>query len=174
MNLKIAIAVAMACASFQASAVDGYKDLQFGMSVEDVLKHQPCSLTEVVSPIPQATAYGCDDLQFGGNATEGVAFFVKGKFLRFAIEVPNEAALSTLDALKKKYGKASRVSSQQEFQRVGTAPGARAFFAFDKNTVVLQFDTLPTLEEAAYLIYTDLSYEQLLGMAQKNAIADDL
>lgn len=171
---KLALAFALIAASAPVMAVDGYKDLKFGMSVDDVLQNQPCTLSEAVSPISTVTYYYCEDLPFGGDLVPGNAFFIDGKLLRFSIDLSTDAGLGALKGLLDKYGRPSQTSTQDDFNRVGTAPGAKAVTGFDSNTVLIVFDTLPTLETGAYVVYTDPRYDQILTDAQAKGMASDL
>jgi len=174
MKARIAIAGAIISVSFQVAAVDGYKELKFGMSLPEVLSHQPCTLEKRISPFPQVDMYVCEDLPFGGSAVNGFAFFLKGKFLRFAIEIPDAAAKSTVDALARRYGKPSKIPSQAELKRSGTVPGARVVIGFDSNTVLMFIDTQPTLKEMSILVYTAPNYNALLAASQAKDIDSDL
>ncbi len=171
---SIAAAIVIFFVSLPSYAVDGYKDLKFGMGASDVLANQPCTLLPATSQYSRITIYGCDDLQFGNALTTAGAFLIDGKLLRVGIQVPSNSALNTLDALIDKYGAPSTTYSSEELQRIGKTPNAEVIVNFDMGTILLHLRTQPNLSTTAFLIYQDTSYEALFEAIQKEAIASAL
>ncbi|SHN92767.1 hypothetical protein BHECKSOX_1369 [Bathymodiolus heckerae thiotrophic gill symbiont] len=118
--------------------------------------------------------YGCDDFMFGGKAVEAGAFFIDGKFLRFAIVPSVDVAISLMEGLSKKYGSPSSSSTQKEFQSVDALPNREAFLAFDKNTVYLKLMSDENYVQSTILLYTSPSYDVLLLKNQQKSISSDL
>jgi len=155
-------------------AVDGYKQLKFGMSAQKILDSGICSLEEYGSGQPGVDYYGCDDFKFGGQEVEAGAFFIDGEFLRFGIMPSVEVALSMADGLINKYGNPSSSSSVAEFEAVDHYPNREAFLAFDNNTVYLKVMSGEDYSQSAILLYTSPLYDSKLMTLQKSLMSDDL
>ncbi|MBD5771003.1 hypothetical protein [Marinomonas colpomeniae] len=157
-----------------ATAVDGYKDLKFGMSAKQIVASNVCTLQKYESGQIGVEYYGCDDFMFGGEAVEAGAFFIDDKFLRFAIAPSVDVALSLANGLSEKYGSPSSSSTQKEFQAVDALPNREAFLAYDKNTVYLKLMSDENYTQSAILLYTSPSYDILLLKKQDKSISNDL
>lgn len=157
-----------------AMAATGYKEMKFGMSVEETLKHRPCTLTIAPADLPNVERYYCDDLVYAGERTQGNAFFIGGKFLRFAIGVSEGRAVGALQTLYRKYGKASRAPTQSETSMVGKVPGSQWITAFDSNSILVLFYTTPTLNVEPYVVYTSPNYEVRLVEAESKGLESEL
>jgi len=157
-----------------AAAVDGYKNLTFGMSKKQIITSNVCTLQKSESGLAGVEYYGCDDFMFGGEAVEAGALFIDGKFLRFVIVPSVDVALSLIKALSNKYGIPSSSSSQTEFQAIDTLPNREAFLAFDEDTVYLKLMSDENYSQSAILLYTSPSYDILLLENQQKSISNDL
>ena len=157
-----------------AIAVEGYKNLKFGISKGEVLGDGICTLQEYESDQPGVESYFCDDFSFGGKIVQAGAFFINDEFLRFVIVPPVDVAIGLAKGLSEKYGSPSSSSSQKEFQAIDTLPNREAFIAFDENTIFLKLMSNENYEQSALLIYTSKKYEILLLENQKQSINDDL
>ncbi len=156
-----------------AYAVDGYKDFKFGMSVPDVKKAAKISLTRVEQGDGVTLLQG-RNFPFGGQNVEIGFFFIGSKLLRVAFEIPHDAGIVILDALKEKYGEPSSLSDEKTFKAVDTTPNTQAFIAFDDDTVVWKVVSDESSKQTALVIYTSPDYDKLLGQAQKKGVKDDL
>ncbi|MEJ1366293.1 MAG: hypothetical protein RPU42_14555 [Candidatus Sedimenticola sp. (ex Thyasira tokunagai)] len=155
-------------------AVDGYKGLKFGMTKEQVLESKLCTFEEQSTGQDGVVFYGCSDFIFGGEAVEAGAFFIGGKFLRFAIIPSLDVAVGLTQGLTDKYGPVSSASTKQEFNAVDTLPNRSAFLAFDKDTVYLKLSSDENYVQSALLLYTSPRFDALLFKGQKKAVSDDL
>jgi hypothetical protein len=166
--------LSLVIATSSAHAVEGYKELKFGISLNDVLESNICTLEENFSGQVGVQYYGCYDFPFSGTHVEAAAFFIDGKFLRFAI-VPSIDIIQSLSAgLAKKYGPPSSMSTQAELQAVDKLPNRAAFIAFDSNTVYLRLMSDAYYSQTALLIYTDSRYDGSLMKKQKESMSSDL
>ena len=155
-------------------AVDGYKNLKFGMTNQQILESNICTLQKYDSGQVGVEYYGCEDFRFGGKSIEAGAFFIEGKFLRFAVVPSTDVAVGLVKGLIDKYGQASSSSTPQEFQAIDTQPNREAFMAFDNNTVYLKLMSDENYIQSAILLYTSPSYDSLLLKNQKESVSNDL
>lgn len=165
----IAIAISL---SMSAYAVDGYKNLKFGMSKDEVKKANLCSFKE--SPTDSSDAWGCTDFKFANKKTMAFAYFIDNKFKRFGIVTDMDSAVGIAKGLQEKYGEASSSSTQEEFAAVDTTKGASAYLRFDNDTVYIQMVNSETTGIGVYLIYSSPDYDSLRQRKQAKMINDDL
>jgi hypothetical protein len=155
-------------------AVDGYKNLKFGMTIQQILGSNICTLQENDSGQVGVEYYWCGDFRFGGESIEAGAFFIEGKFLRFVVVLSTNVVVGLSKGLADKYGQPSSSSTPQEFQAIDTQPNREAFMAFDNNTVYLKLMSDENYIQSAILLYTSPSYERLLLKNQKESVSNDL
>lgn len=157
-----------------ALAVDGYKNLKFGMSKQEVLNQNLCTMLEDGIDEQGVETLYCEDLKFGPDITEAAAFFIDGKFLRIAISASLDRAEGLMNGLTQKYGRPSSMSTPAEFDAVDNFPDRAAFVAFDQDTVTIRIDSDADYNQTMFLIYTDRLYEKLLLENQTSAMSSDL
>ncbi len=158
----------------QSYAVDGYKDLKFGITKKQVSDSNICSFAEVNSDQVGVEFLSCDDFKFGNRVVEAGAFFINNQFLRFVI-VPNvDDAMGIMQGLMKKYGNPSSSSTPKELQAVDSLPNQSAFIAFDSNTVIVRLMSDENHNQSMLLIYTSPQYDILLQNKQQQSVSDDL
>ncbi|EPO2452360.1 MULTISPECIES: hypothetical protein [Providencia] len=172
---KILLGALLSIFVANANAVDGYKNIKFGSSIKDVVNANVCSLKEFpdTNKVAGLTNYGCFDFQFGGKNTIAMAFFINGKFQRFAINI-DDNYVSVLNGLIEKYGKPSSSDTPEKIKRADST-GEPVFVKFDNDTVVLRVQkNMSTGKESALLIYTSPKYDELLSKITKDSIIDDI
>ncbi|WP_444998436.1 hypothetical protein [Aliikangiella sp. IMCC44359] len=157
-----------------AEAVEGYKNLKFGMSKEQVKNSNLCSFRSEDSGQVGVEFMGCEDLKFSNEVTMGAAFFINNKLLRFVILTSTDTALGLINALSNKYGNTSSQSSDEEFNAIDKFPNREAFMAFDNDTVYLKFVSNAVGDQSAMLIYTSPEYDKKLLQNQEESISHDL
>lgn len=157
-----------------ASAVDGYKNLKFGMSKQRVADAKVCSLYESDSGQVGVDSLECSDFEFGGSVVQAGLYFIEGELLRLAILVPADIAPGLIKGLTKKYGAPMTSSSQKEFEAIDVLPNRSAFIAFDKGTVVLKLMSHEDYSQSALLFYSSPRYDVLLVKKQQESIGADL
>lgn len=165
------LAVMILLSAGHAMAVDGYKNMKFGMSKQEIINLKPCALYKGDSAPKGAENLECDDFPFGGDDTSAGFFFIDGKLERVALVLGIDEALGLATSLKNKYGLPSSSSTKQQLAATDTTPGASAFIAFDSNTVILNLISDDQMNRAAILIYTSNNYEKKI--AKKQAIDVD-
>ncbi|MDG1732821.1 MAG: hypothetical protein P8H39_07560 [Thalassotalea sp.] len=158
----------------KATAVDGYKDLKFGMSKAQIIAKNICTLEDMGTVQDGIEFYGCEDFIFGGELVELGIFFIDDKFLRVAIMPSIDLVAGLSKGLVKKYGSPSSSSTQKQFQAVDAEPNREAFLAFDKDTVFLNITSDEYNMQMALLIYTSPEYEKLMYKMQQESIDGDL
>ena len=176
--LAIFIGLISSVFSMSSIAVDGYKELKFGMTTEQVLNSGICtfdSLTKFVEPDFVEIA-PCTDFQFGGESVLAEAYFINGEFLRFGIYVRAAADMvqSLMKSLTNKYGAPSTMPSKDEILAVDTLPNRNAYIGFDKDTVFLGFQSDENYSQIVILIYTSPKYEILLISNQEKLLDSDI
>jgi hypothetical protein len=154
-------------------AVDGYKDFKFGMAAPDVEKAAKIPLTRVEQG-NGVTMYQGKNFPFGGHNVDIAFFFIDGKLLRVAFELPKDVAITILGSLKEKYGQPSSTSEQKTFDDVDNKPNTQAFIAFDHDTVVWRVVSDGSSQQTAMVIYTSLDYDKSLSQSQKKSMKEDL
>ena len=168
------LAVIAMLATSQALAVDGYKDMKFGMSKAEIVKMKPCAMYKGSGAPKGAESLECNDLKFGGNDVGAGFFFIDGKFERIGIMLDFDKALGVATSLRDKYGDPSSASTKKQISAIDTQPGATAFIAFDDDTIYLRMMTDESLNKAAILIYTSKDYDKKLVAKQASAIDSDI
>lgn len=155
--------------------VEGYKNLKFGMSLEEVKKSKLCGWVDDGTVKVQHTHFiYCTDFKFNGESIIAMAYFIDDKFLRLAIMISYNDLDNTLAGLKKKYGSLSYIPSQQSIDNFDNSPNQEIWYGFDGNTVYLKLTSDKFYTKTAYLIYTSLLFDKLRKEKQMNSIKDDL
>jgi hypothetical protein len=142
-------------------AVDGYQNITFGMTAEEVLSSDICSFEKQPQPVDGADFYACFDFDFNGQQVEAGFFTVNEEFQRFYFEVPIDSAVAVLNSLTSRFGQYSSNSTREEFEAVDRIPNRQAFYGFDNDTVFLQISSLEDLNQLVVVIYTSTNYEEL-------------
>ncbi len=155
--------------SMSAHAIDGYKDLKFGMSKNDIKKTNICSFKNT-----NEDSWQCQNFKFGQKNTVAIAYFVGDEFKRLAIMIEMDKMVGIASGLKDKYGQVSSMSEQAEWSAVDTTPGASAYMRFDDDSVILKVTRHESYGPIAMLIYTSPDYEDLVREKQSAAVSDDL
>lgn len=160
--------------SITAHAVDGYKNLKFGSSVEEVQTSKICSFGPLTDYGTGIKALECTDFKFGNNNVEAGALFINNKFQRFVIDSDIDYTEAVANQLKSKYGSPSSMSPQSDLDGVDRHPNRTAFIAFDNNTIYMKFDSDENNKESLLIIYTSPEYDNLLLKNQHQSISNDL
>ena len=153
-------------------AVDGYKSLKFGMSLEEVKKSKFCSFIDDKS-ISHIRIIYCFDFRFNGNPIMAAAYFIDNKFLRLALDIPYLYKKDVLAALIKKY-KYSLDPGAEAVSNFNSSPNQEIWYGFDNNTVYLLCKSDKFYKKSMLMIYTSLLYEKLRSKKQANSLKDDL
>ncbi|WP_437889710.1 hypothetical protein [Phytobacter sp. V91] len=173
MPFKYRYALLGLLAAFTTSvmAAEGYRDMKFGAPQAKVLAQANCTIGEP-EEAPVGTMYACEDFNFAGKQTEAVFFFVKEKFIRIAIALPDEDVVKTIATLKTKYGLAAH-STQKEMESVDLSPNKTAYINFDNNHISLVLTSDEEGDTSATLIYNS---EDMLAMqkSRSSVSGDDL
>lgn len=179
-NFYLAIFIGLISSVFSMSsfAVDGYKELKFGMTTEEVLNTEICTFQSLINTkeFESVKFAACTDFQFGGESVPAVAYFINGEFLRFGIEVGAtvDRMLSLMLSLMNKYGLPSTMPSEDELSAVETLPNRKAYIGFDKDTVFLGYQSDENYSQTVFLIYTSPKYETLLISNQGKILESDI
>ncbi len=160
--------------SLSANAVDGYKDLKFGLTIDEIQTSKICNFEPLADYGTGVKALECSDFKFGEQSVDAAALFINNKFLRFVIEADVEYSEAIARQLKDKYGSPSSQSPQSDFDSVDRHPNRSAFIAFDNNTVYLEIESDDNNTQSLMLIYTSPVYDRLLLKNQHQSISNDL
>lgn len=157
-----------------AHSVDGYKNMKFGMSKQDIIRMKPCALFPGAGAPLGVENQQCIDFVFAGSRVTAAFFFVEEKLERVGFMLEKNQMMGLFESLTKKYGPPSSSSTQAQLNAVDTTPNSSGFVAFDNNTVYLRFMSDATLRQSGVLIYTSPDYEEKVKAFQAAAANDDI
>lgn len=173
-QMKITILLLVLTLSSNLFAVDGYKELKFGISKKQVLASKLCTFNPVDSGILGVEGLQCSNFNLGGQLVNAYAFFINDKFLRLAIYPPIEVLSGLTNSLSSKYGEASSSSTKEEFEAVDKSPNKEAFLAFDKDTIILKIISDENNFQTALLLYNSPDYETSMDKKHEEILKKDL
>lgn len=159
--------------SSSAMAVDGYKNLKFGMSKKEVISSKICSLQKMSSDSGVDT-YMCADLKFGNSKSPAAVYFIGDKFVRLGIIQPFESATAILKQLISKYGQPEKAPDEQILQDIYSKPNITADILFDNKTVALRLTSNDNNIKQALVLYSVPNYDDLLTNAAGDSVSNDL
>ncbi|MGX7911113.1 hypothetical protein [Klebsiella pneumoniae] len=170
----ISLGILLAFISFQSFAVDGYKDVKFGVDVKSVLAAKWCNFKKYNDGgIKGLQSFYCTNFKFSGSDTLAVAIFLDGKFERLAISL-NSGIDPLTSALEKKYGKPSSTSTPEEGQKAMTQGGS-IYIRYDNDTVLLVGTRdISEGKDRSQLIYSSADYDKKLSALQAQNLEGDL
>jgi len=167
-------AAALLAFSASSMAVDGYKNLKFGMSRQDVLATKTCSFRKSPSDDKGVDTYFCTNFKVGGKRTNALVLFIDGKLARFGFNQPANDALAIMQAMKDKYGDPIDPPSMDQLQALERVPNDSVDINFDNNTVTIRLTTDDDLNQNMLILYSAADFDQKM-IALKNAqISSDL
>ncbi|HHR6128539.1 TPA: hypothetical protein ACS72K_000093 [Providencia alcalifaciens] len=173
---KLLIGSLLTMFSMGAMAIDGYKNIKFGDSIEKVLSSNLCTFEKMPneSGIDQISLYGCGDFKFSGKDRMALATFINGKFKKLLINVGNDID-PLIDSLTQKYGKPSSMSSVDEINKAKAKGDYYLLFInFDKDTVKLHIEKPKDKKEMIFLIYQDSMFDKELNKIKSERIESDI
>lgn len=137
-------------------AVDGYKDLKFGMTVKQLQNNTTCKISEEKASQYEVgvIVYNCD-MDFNGAKKTGLVVFIDGVLAKVTIvDVSNDVLSNKLliMALVKKYGFASKPKFEYDNGRVSAIT-----LYFDNDTVIYRFVLF-----TGFLNFSSPRYEEAL------------
>ncbi len=162
--MKKQLAASLLILSTQLYAVDGYKDLKFGMTKKQVMNSGLCSFQALSASAVNATEdfLNCFDLRFFGEQRIVKAYFVDDAFKRLQIQVNPSEAGAIIDGLQKKYGPPSQSPTGKAIDptEIKQNPNATGEVWFDNNTVVFELSGLNQQSRYASLSYQAPDYKK--------------
>lgn len=106
---KLLIGALLTFFSVSSMAVDGYKNIKFGSTFNEIKKLKVCNFQQYYTykNIRGVTSYSCNDFKFLGKKTTAAIAFIDGKLGKFVIviEPTGDEVKSILEAMESKYGK---------------------------------------------------------------------
>lgn len=172
---KLGLSVLLAVLAMPVMAVDGYKDLKFGMTPKEVKSKKICRFGGLEKDDNQLQMMSCSDLKFSGGTTSSMAIFIENKLVRFVIELKDENQLaSVVNGLIEKYGQPSSPINEQMYIAVTTMPNQKADLGFDKDTVVIRLTSDSANNQSYLLMYNVNNYDELIEKSAAKANRDDL
>ena len=160
--------------SSSAMAVDGYKNLKFGMSKKEVMASKMCSLVKSLSDHPNTEYYSCDDFLFGGKKTNAGVFFIDGKLMRVAILQSIDMVPGLMSQLSQKYGETESDYEKKDFDEIDTKPNKTLDINFDNKTVTLRLMSDENYNKRAVVMYSSSDFYNQLAKFQQESIKNDL
>lgn len=175
MKKQWVFAVALLAFSASAIAVDGYKDLKFGMSEKEIISTKTCSFRKIPTNEKGFDEYYCSNFKFGDKKTKAYLFFINGEFLRIGIEQSPDDFESLFTSLTAKYGEPSSRPTKSDLDALQKIPGSQAAVRFDKDTVYLLFTTdEDDMSQHLALVYTDPNYDTKYVALKNSVIKSDI
>lgn len=174
MNIRqLSLGLALLVVSYSSLGVDGYKGVKFGSSFNDLNTANICSWQEKKDKLKGVNSYYCDDFKFSGKDTIAAAFFINGRFERFAIVLEQDFG-AVLEVLKKKYGRPSLTVTLEDIEKYQSQGGSLSM-QFDNNTIILNASREnPSEKEKIFLVYTTTEFESLYKKIQASALENDI
>lgn len=157
--LKSLLLIALSTFALNAFAIDGYKEMKFGMTLEEVKKYSPCKLTKHKN-IPDSWA--CTDLPFMKTKTPMLVTFSEEKLVRVAINVPKNKAETVIEALKDKY----KISSENHIE------GKESEVRFDNDTIIFRLAIGKSGRDEDYNVFLIYSQEGFAKKQSKKKVED--
>lgn len=175
MKLKsISLGVFLFAVSSSVMAVDGYKWVKFGSSVNELNAGKLCSWKKYEKNKTDGVEYySCENFKFSGKNTLAMAFFIDKKFERIAISIDsNQMAL--IESLKKKYGEPSSTFTADEFEKAQKFGGSISV-KFDADTVIVNVTRdAQTMQDTTYLIYTSNDFDGMYKKINEKSMESDI
>lgn len=141
-----------------ALSVEGYSNIKFGSTTQQLLDANLCDFNEFESStiysVPGVITYGCRDFVFYGKKTIAIATFIDGKFQQIGIFVNKNSAIKLVASLWENFGKPSLFTKKEE-RNIISRRGGSIYQSFDNGTVVIQINIDEiTKNESMYLFYS--------------------
>ena len=159
--------------------VDGYKDLKFGMSEEEILAKRICTTEKVdISDINSfAVAHMCEDFKFAGAKTAAYFYFIDNRFLKFVIaNIPGNLMSKIGVGLGKKYGKPTSKTKEKEIEKLLSTGGSLQVAAFANDTIstIINVPKDNPDDFKLRLDYVSADFERLKDEKMEDSLEDDL
>ena len=160
----------------QLYAVEGYKNLKFGMTKDEVMKSGLCTFTDIIKDKeqPYLESIKCTDLKMNGKNTTAFAYFIENKFLRIGIGFDIKDASAITNLIVKKYGYRTSPKGDLHLEKKVIIPNNSTWIGFDNDTVFMLFETDNLLNITPYLVYTSPLFNELILERKKIGFADDI
>lgn len=154
--------------SSQILAVDGFQELKFGMTLDDVKKAKKCDWKKHKSI---QSSYQCSNFTFFGEKTKYLTSYdSSGKLVQIQVIIPDIKLKEVMEGLPKKYSISTPYTEKKE------NGNKQISVKFDDDTVEFRVTHQGESEfdYTALLIYSDKNY--LLGLEKKKEqrIKDEL
>lgn len=168
---KLLLGVGVSLLASSALAVDGYKDLKFGSSIEQVKKSKSCKSGWI--DLKQNGAWGCPKFQFGKDTTYGYAFLFDNKLERVSIMIPTGKASAVSNGLLEKYGQPSSIPQNAPTDG-NFPPNSNWDVGFDNDTVLFRASFDANGGQSSFVIYTTTDFNKKAQQNQNFEVKDDL
>ena len=161
--------------SLSVFAVDGYKNLKFGMSKQESKDLGLCTFEEFeYQKNKLVSGLECNDLVFKGKKTRAYAYFINDKFLRIVIFVDESDVSSIVSIIRGKYGETTSTLTSEEIRKELSKPENSVWIGFGDNTVYLLMNTDSRLRVTYYLAYSSPTYDSEITKINKKELEDDI
>lgn len=151
---KHLFAIVISALSFNAiAAVDGFQELKFGMSLNDIKQIRKCEWAKFKHI---ANSWECKKFEFFGEKTRALVTFNEGKFVKIQIVVPEVLVEDISKAIPDKYP----ISSEMAVEETKKKGDIQFTIKYEENTVSLITTLIGGNENntRTLLTYTDKNY----------------
>jgi hypothetical protein len=163
--------------AFSALGVDGYQDLKFGISYQQLSAKKKCSLIKDMSNSTSAMhVYSCTNFRMTSEKTiSAVFYFIDGKLLRIGLVVGDSAEdfAAYAGALSNKYGQPSRRPASLEISLFDQGKSESVDVGWDNDTVLLR-QFRDGLDQFTMVIYSSPSYDAALLKSKTKGLENAL
>ncbi|WP_337050189.1 hypothetical protein [Serratia fonticola] len=175
MKKQWVFAAALMAFSASSMAVDGYKNLKFGMSEADALATKTCNFKKRPSGEKGVDQFVCGNFKVGGKSTNSaVMLFIGGKLIRFGFEQPVDDIEPILQAMRDKYGAAINPPTRSQIEALERVPNDSVDINFDNNTVTLRLITDERLNQSMLVMYSVKDFDQQWNDLKNSQLSSDL
>lgn len=165
--LKALAVLSLMAISSHTFAVDGFQNLKFGMTLDEVKAAKKCDWAKHKKI---HSSYECKNYSFFDTKTRVLTSYSKGKLVQVQLIIPDEKLKKVMDGLPKKYKVSTPYKEKKE-------NGDRQMSVkFDDDTLELRvtYKGNDDYNYTALLIYSDKAYLSNLEEKEEQQVQDEL
>lgn len=161
--------------SISALALDGYREFKFGIDSKKLTSMKKCSVSKLLSE-DETAIYVCTDLIVGGKKSAAGFYFLHDKLARVTIIVGNTESdfVTTLTALKEKYGPKYVAPNELEVQAFDIGRRSELYVEWEKENVSLSIKREMIGAIIVQVTYSVNDYNSIYEKIKSKAIKNDL
>jgi hypothetical protein len=152
-----------------AWAVDGFGELKWDATLQDVKKSAVCTFKDLGEDPDGVRTLGCADIPFGDRGRQAILLFVEEKLVRVGIIISPEEIGNLLHVLTEQYGPPSTGMLPKEGEYPSETLG------WDKDTVLFRpIRQYPGQITNSVLLFTTSDYEKRVAERKRKVLQQSL